>query len=179
MSGLEIAGVALAILPILISAAEHYTTITRPISRFSKFSPEVNRYRTQLNTHSTIFRAECQLLLGHVVRDGEATKMLKSSSHPLWQDPDVNGALEKLLGDSKEALINTVSMINSILRTIEQELQSLSTIASSEKPREVYFTYLIFYLYEYCTEHFLCVAFTHIFCRSSFARRLNIYFANI
>ncbi len=130
MSGLEVAGVALAIVPILLSAAEHYDDVHRPLARLFKFSREVNRYCKRLKTHSTIFREECRLLLGHVVRDEEVIQMLKASSHPLWKDEDVERGLVELLSTSREACINTIDVVKNVLEEIEHEVGELCEVAS-------------------------------------------------
>ncbi len=135
MSGLEVAGVALAVVPILLSAAEHYDDVQRPLARLFKFSREVSRYCKRLKTHSTIFREECRLLLGHVVRDEEVIQMLKASSHPLWKDGVVERGLVELLSTSREACMNTIGMVKKVLEEIEHEVGELCEIAS--KNREV------------------------------------------
>lgn len=142
MSGLEIAGVALAVIPILISATEHYDDVHRPLVRLFKFSKEVKRYRTQFKTHSTIFREECRILLGHVVRDDEAVQMLNLPSHPLWRDADIDSGLVNLLSTSREACISTIVTIRTVLEEIEGEVNELCAVAS-ESPEEVSASFIL------------------------------------
>ncbi len=146
MSGLEVAGVALAVVPILLSAAEHYDDVHRPLVRLFKFSRELKLYCKRLKTHSTIFREECRLLLGRVVRDEEVIEMLSASSHPLWNDEDVERGLVELLSTSREACINTIGMIKNILGEIEHEVGELCEVASKNGTVLASFTYVLMIL---------------------------------
>jgi hypothetical protein len=48
MSGFEVLGVVLGLLPLLISAGEHYEDVYQPFLRYRHFSKEVERYGLQL-----------------------------------------------------------------------------------------------------------------------------------
>lgn len=80
MSGVEVLGLVLGILPLIISAIEHYEDILRPINRYRRFLTKAARFHDELETERTVFEAECQLLLGSAVADLEVAKsMLKDS----------------------------------------------------------------------------------------------------
>jgi hypothetical protein len=55
MSGMEAVGLVLGILPLIISAAEHYEDAFKPFKRYKKFAPELQLYQQQLGTQKTIF----------------------------------------------------------------------------------------------------------------------------
>jgi hypothetical protein len=83
MTGVEAAGLLLGVLPLMISAAEHYDDISRPFRRYLKFAPELKLYQHQLCTQKTIFRNECQKLLSMLIDRQTAKDMLKESKHYL------------------------------------------------------------------------------------------------
>ncbi len=55
MSGFEVVGVVFGVLPILISAAEHYEDVFRPFKRYKKFAPELEEYQKKLGIQKAIF----------------------------------------------------------------------------------------------------------------------------
>lgn len=62
----EIAGVALAVLPLVASAAENFRKVHRFFTRFRHFGPEVKEFQSELMIQRTIFRNECRLLIARV-----------------------------------------------------------------------------------------------------------------
>ncbi len=71
MSGFEVAGVTLAVLSLVISAAENYHNVYSRFTRFRKFSAEVKEFQSLLKIQRTIFREECRLLVGQVAGEDE------------------------------------------------------------------------------------------------------------
>ena len=138
MTGFEIAGAVLAVLPLLVSAAEHYEDAYRPFLRLRKFDAEVRRFQQQLNTQRTIFRTECELLLAQAGgEDDRATKMLQDPAHPSWQDVNVDNALLEVLGESEDACIEIMRMIAMTLTPIETEGKTLETLVQAHEHKEV------------------------------------------
>jgi hypothetical protein len=84
MTGVEAAGFVLGVLPLMISAAEHYEDVFRPFNRYRKFAPELELYQQQLGTQKTIFRNECHLLLATLTNRQTAKEMLREGKHPSW-----------------------------------------------------------------------------------------------
>ena len=118
MSGAEV-GLALAVLPLLISAAEHYEDCIRPFSRFKNFSKEVDRFRKLLRNQKTIFRNQCLILLKEIVDDNAASSVLNGACQEKWPGSEIEGKLVQLLGDSREACATTIGMIEERLGEIE------------------------------------------------------------
>lgn len=129
MSGVEtVAGLALGVLPLLISAAEHYDDCLRPFIRYKNFAKEADRFRNLLSIQKTIFRNQCRILLEDITEHDVASSMLNGPSganHPSWSDVELEAQLSQLLGDSRGACIATVEMIKERLRDIEDESQDL------------------------------------------------------
>ncbi len=134
MSGFEMAGLALAILPLLISTAEHYDDCFRPFLRYKRFSKEAKEFRQLLETQKTIFRGQCSFLLEHILEQRDvATGMLNASSHPLWSDPELEARIVQALGEQKNTCISLVELIKEQLQEIEAESQKIAELIDLEK----------------------------------------------
>jgi hypothetical protein len=134
MTGAEAAGFVLGVLPLLISAAEHYDGVFRPLKRFRKFIPEIELYQQQLNTQKTIFRNECQLLLTTLIGRQKAREMLIESEHSSWGDSDLDEKFARQLGDSGTACKTIINLIHAKLRVVEEESESFGLIIQQSMP---------------------------------------------
>ena len=126
------AGLTLGVLPLLIAAAEHYESCFRPFIRYRKIAKEADHFRIQLNIQKTIFRNQCRLLLEHIVDHDAASRMLKGPNDPSWRDAALEAKLSKLLGESREACVAAIEMIEQQLRHIESESQELWNALDAE-----------------------------------------------
>ena len=118
MSGIEAAGLALAILPLFISTIEHYDDILRPLSRYKNFTSKVQRFIDELETERTIYRTECQLLLATVAGNKTALDMLRDHRHTSWNNAVIRTRLVGQLGDLGATCGALISRINDKLLEI-------------------------------------------------------------
>jgi len=123
MSGFEVVGLGLGILPLLISTVEHYDDIIRPFRQYKHFHSEVKRFRDEISSEQVIFRAESLLLLASVTSYDVAEKMVEVHDHPSWKDPDLEKRLSERLGGSCEACKNIISLIDDDLDRIRRKSQ--------------------------------------------------------
>jgi hypothetical protein len=119
----EVIGFTLAVLPLLISAAEHYEDILQPFVRYHNFSSKVDRFQQHLRIRRTIFRNECRILLESVVEHDIALRMLEDRDHPQWLDQSVDNRLLKQLDSSKDACITIITQIEEQLRNVDKDSQ--------------------------------------------------------
>ena len=134
MSGAEaVAGLTLGVLPILLAAAEHYDQCFRPFVRYKKIAKEADHFRDQLNIQKTIFRNQCRLLLEQIVEHDAASRMLKAPDEPLWHDAALDAKLSALLGESREACVAAVGIIEQRLNDIQTESRELWTALAAER----------------------------------------------
>ena len=129
MSGVE---VVLGILPLLVSAAEHWDDCLRPFKRYRRFAAEVDRFRQHLNVQHTIFRNQCRILLENVTEDDTAVQMLAQWRHPLWSDSETESQLSKRLAESKDACVEVIELITGILEDVLEESQDLESIVVAQ-----------------------------------------------
>lgn len=133
MSGLEVAFGVLGVLPLLISAAEHYSDCFRPFNAYRKFASECDRFQRQLKVQKTIFRTQCRILLENVVEQDAAASMLADRGHTLWADLEVDKRLAEYLREAKEACVDTIGLIEERLEHVKKESRGLSDILSEDR----------------------------------------------
>jgi len=115
MSGIEVVGILLAVMPLLISAAEHYHDLATPFKRYRGFTGEARMFLAELQTQQTIFRNEARLLLGNVVGHARAVEMLMDPTDGAWNNQTISEAIDKHLGDCRAACVATLSSIDDSL----------------------------------------------------------------
>lgn len=129
MSGAEaVAGLVIGVLPLLISAAEHYNDCLQAFRRYRKFTSEVKEFGQQFKIQKTIFRNQCRLFLEDAIEHDVATKMLDEKDHPYWHDSSVEAELAEQLGGSRDACVAVIKSIKQRLEGIDKETQQLEGV---------------------------------------------------
>ncbi|KAL9062737.1 MAG: hypothetical protein Q9161_009750 [Pseudevernia consocians] len=136
MSGFEAAGLALAILPLIVSAAKHYEDCFRPFSQYKKFAKEAEFFCTLLNVQKTIFRNQCSILLEEIADHDAALGILNGASHPSQSDQELEKRLGQLLGESKESCAAIIKTIQDKLSDVESESQQLGFDIEQERQKD-------------------------------------------
>lgn len=103
-------GIVLAVLPLIVSALEHYEDVFVPFQRYKHYVPELARFQRRLLAQKTIFRSQCQLLLVSLTDEDTARSMLEGH-HQEWLSNDLEARLSKQLGDSTNACVATIREI--------------------------------------------------------------------
>lgn len=136
MSGAEaVAGLALGVLPVLVSAAEHYDSCLRLFVRYKNFAKEADRFQSQLVVQKAIFRNQCRILFEEITEHDVASSMLSGpsdSSHSSCSNLELEEQLSLLLGDSGAECLQTVKMIKERLGDIDGECQDLATTINQD-----------------------------------------------
>jgi len=147
MSGVEVAGLVLGILPILVEALKAYSSAAEKIHTFRHVSREIGRIQRRFQTQKQLFKNECFHLLSLVVdEDDAAWEMLANKSHALWQDPGLDGKMRKrLCGDNFRTCQDLLSDINEALKDIGDAIKCFDILAAS-KP-DVRFVPMLSYTY--------------------------------
>ena len=133
MSGIEGAGLALAILPLVLSAAKGYDNVLSPFFRYKRFAKEAKRYSRELDVQRTIFRNECRNLLEEIIEHDAASGMLDSLAKETWSDHRLEDQLLQQLGESKQACLSIIEMIEERLQDIEGENSDFSAMVEQER----------------------------------------------
>ena len=128
-------GIGLAIVPLMISAAEHFNQLRQAVARFRNFSDEAQRLLSILNVQRTIFRSEARLLLAPFTGHQLAQEMLENLDHPEWTADNFVKAMESRLGARMEAIAQAIFLITVKLAYLESKTQKY--IDSHEKEKKV------------------------------------------
>lgn len=123
MSGFEAVGVVLGVLPLLVSAMEHYDDVLRPLQRFKDYAPELSRFQRRILAQKTIFRSQCQLLLVTITDHETADNMLDVPKHHEWASKHLKAKLEQQLGFSAKACAETIKDIEDQLSIIQEKAE--------------------------------------------------------
>ena len=132
MSGAEVAGLFLGVLPVVIEAVKAYHTTCEKIQIFRHYSREVERIQKQFHVRQRMFLNECHLLLQLVVDDDVTKAMLGDFEHSLWRDKDLNNQLNNYLSDSYQSCKDIVEDTQTILEDVGEELGCFDAIASEK-----------------------------------------------
>lgn len=132
MSGIEVAGLALAILPLVVSTAKRYDSALSPYLRYRRFAKEAKLYSKGLEIQRTIFRNECRNLLERVIDHDTASGMLNLLSQEPWSDAHLDAQLVQQLGESWKACVAIIELIEGQLSEVEVENQGFGAIVDQE-----------------------------------------------
>jgi hypothetical protein len=122
MSGLEIAGLAFGILPILIELVKSYSTISRKVHTLRHFSREVRSISEQLKIHKGIFLNEVRLLLRSIEDEKEVESMLNEADDHRWKARDLNDKIAAVLGESFDLCRSIIESTKDIIDAMGDDM---------------------------------------------------------
>ncbi|KAF2005379.1 hypothetical protein P154DRAFT_571101 [Amniculicola lignicola CBS 123094] len=122
MSGVEIAGIALAVLPLFISALEDYEKGLDPLKAFMRWERELPKFIRKLRNQHVHFSQTMRLLLEPITTEIELAEMLSDPSGQHWKDGEMSKKLEDRLQESYTAYQNTIEEIERIMKQIAAKL---------------------------------------------------------
>jgi hypothetical protein len=115
------AGLALGVIPLLISAVENYEITFQPFVTYRHHIREIRKFATRLDTQRAIFHNECQVLLSAVGQN--LADVLENRQHPARNDAELSSRLESLLGNSCDICVSTVNLIIDTLEEVTRETE--------------------------------------------------------
>jgi hypothetical protein len=125
----EAASLALAVLPVVISVAENFSTATRALKRYRSFSSEVGRLSKLVKIQRTIFHNEIRLHLASCVGWDQAEQLLQDIGHAEWNDKCLEESFASRLGSARESFLELVDLINAELSGMEARLKGFEEVA--------------------------------------------------
>jgi len=133
MTGFEVVGVVLGVLPLLSSTIGTYDNVYRPfITQYKDYEPALKGFQQGLLTERTIFRYDCIMLLRSSVGSEWVQDMLENLQHDRWRDEDIEEKVSQHLGSSKEACEAAIARIQGKLSAILKEYQRYGITTNSE-----------------------------------------------
>jgi hypothetical protein len=125
----EAASLALAVVPIVISAAENFSAATRTLKRYRFFSSELGRLSKLVKLQRTIFHGEIRSLLASCVGWDQAEQLLQDTDSPEWNDKCLEESFASRLGSTRVSFLDLVELINSELSGMEARLKGFEEVA--------------------------------------------------
>ncbi|KUJ19144.1 uncharacterized protein LY89DRAFT_683078 [Mollisia scopiformis] len=124
MSGVEVLGIVLGVLPLIISAAEDYKKGFEPLVRWKKFRFVFREFITSVDIQRQMFHLVLKRLLIRVPLPPEEKQKLSTvPNYQGWSQPATVDAMKVRLGDSYKACME-------ILRAMKEDMQELQTMMS-------------------------------------------------
>ncbi|KAF9895258.1 hypothetical protein FE257_000160 [Aspergillus nanangensis] len=136
MAGIEIAGVVLAVLPLIINQVDNYAQGLETLRLFRKqrYRREVNDYLIRLTTQQTLLTHTIKDLLGDAVQyENDLTRLMMDPEGPLWQSEALEKEVKDRLKDDYDIFIANMFNLLELLRSLRQKL-GLSSSDPQRKP---------------------------------------------
>ena len=123
MSGFEVAGVVLAVLPLFISALEQYENGLDPIRAFLEFDSELPNQIRKLRDQHIIYNLTIRALLESIVESEDIEEMISNPGGASWNYGAMQEMLEERLGESYQAYFDTIKHMEEIMKAIAKDLK--------------------------------------------------------
>ena len=123
VTGIEAAGLALAILPLVVNQLDNYALGLEKIKLFRKYKVQLLDYAAELGTQRTILLNTLLKCLEGVVDDhDQRADLISNPKGPGWKDPDLEDQLRDKLGQSYEPFKGTVNSLCNHLEYLSHKL---------------------------------------------------------
>jgi hypothetical protein len=125
VTGIETAGIILAILPLVVNQLDAYVQGLETIKTFrtKRYRRELESYLTRLGTQQAIFLNTLEQLLEDVVdSDDEVRDLIGNPTGSSWQDAVFQAKLQKRLGRDHDSYIKTTTMLSGLLQSLSDKL---------------------------------------------------------
>lgn len=119
LTGVEVAGLVLAAVPIILTALEHYREGFESIKIAKNYLHHLRALQREVKIQLSIFRHTLEHLLENAVSTRQLRSLLREPDGQLWHEPDIQRRLASFLGVSYEPFCETTAE----LREIVVELQ--------------------------------------------------------
>jgi hypothetical protein len=128
MSGLEIAGLAFGVLPILIEVIKSYSEISKTFNTLRGYSREMKSISEQLKIHNGIFLNEVRLLLRSIEDEKEVESMLNEADDRRWKARDLNDKIAAVLGESFDLCRSIIESTKDIIDAMGDDMARFDEI---------------------------------------------------
>ncbi len=123
VTGIEAAGLALAIFPLLVEGLKSYGKGVGTINDYRKYEKLIGRLMNELDTFKTLFDNTCTTFLQDSVSDKELSILLGDPGGPAWHTQEFCETLEdRVTFKTAKAIMNTAEDIGGILYELREKL---------------------------------------------------------
>jgi hypothetical protein len=123
MSGVELAGLVLGVLPLLIQGIESYNEGLDPIKSFMRWEKELPHFIRKLRNQHVHYSQTIGILLAPITEEIELAEMMTDPGlSRMWRDQEIAARLRDRLQDSYDAYQSTMLDIERITKKIASKL---------------------------------------------------------
>jgi hypothetical protein len=120
VTGIETAGI---VLPLIISALEHYAEGIATIHKWWRYQRELASLKRILGAEYDRYLNTCEELLAGTVPDAVLAQLLDSPGGIGWRDPDIDRRLRARLRRSFHSYLDTINDLNDVVMTLKKKLE--------------------------------------------------------
>ncbi|EMD92419.1 hypothetical protein COCC4DRAFT_162540 [Bipolaris maydis ATCC 48331] len=136
MSGLEIAGLAVGVLPILFEVVKSYSIIRDKIRTFRRCNQELEDVFVEFKAIRVIFFNEVRLLLRSMEIKKQVKLDLEECNNRRWANQETEDRFRAVLQDNYDACREIIQHISRYLEEIASELENFEPFLSQKLPTE-------------------------------------------
>jgi len=126
MSGIEVAGLAIGIVPIVVEILKSYSIAKDRLKTFARYTQVALEVQLRYRIAAGNFSNDCQLLLKAAVKDAhELSDMVQNPKHTGWQDHSLEDTFRQFLDRDYQLLEEIVVKIRDVLRDTKRRLTEL------------------------------------------------------
>ncbi len=123
ITGVETAGLVLAIFPLLVSALEHYQEGFERLNDWWKFRTEFLGFMHVIGRQAILFDENLEELLSPIITsDAEMDTLLRDPTGPLWRRAELEKKLKGRLPKSYEAYRSTIDDMRETMDLLQKKL---------------------------------------------------------
>lgn len=117
MSGIEVAGVVLAVLPLFISAWEHYEDGLGPAKAAFNWQSQLSSQMDSLIDQRFLFETSIEQLIAPVTSPQEQAALIEECYDSLWADSNIQQRIDQRLGDARGPFRSNMLKFEKICRS--------------------------------------------------------------
>ena len=123
MSGVEAAGIALAVFPIIVNGISHFVASMEKIKYWRRYRIKLQGYAAAIETQSICYLDTLEGLFADIVESEEDLNVLMSNpGGPAWQSPNYDARLRQRLDRSYNIYLSTLNTMVENLSMICRKL---------------------------------------------------------
>lgn len=122
MSGFEIAGIALAVFPILVDGMVHFVDGVQTIKHWRRYRVRLQAYADRLETEGVYYQDTLEEMLTDIVPSDEITDLMSDPRGAIWKKLEYEEKLKEKLGRSHKIYLRTSDTMMRALSSMCEKL---------------------------------------------------------
>lgn len=122
MSGFEVAGITLAVFPIVVNGLTQFTEGIQTIKHWRRYRIQLAQYAQILGNHHVFYRETLTQLLIDIVPSDEDLALMEDPEAAIWKKREYDRRLHERLDGSYDSYLENMQTMVKALREISKEL---------------------------------------------------------